>query len=80
MPGARVIQQTIGETLPEGFQTAEFVQEHGGLDLVVHRKDLRNTIGTLLSILLKIKKSEVTKEDATIEAIEDPIQKTSEAV
>ena len=48
--------------------------------MVISRKDLRNTIGTLLSILLKIKKSEVTKEDATIEAIEEPIQKTSEAV
>jgi len=78
--GRRVVEQTIGETLPDGFQTAEYVKEHGGIDMVISRKDLRNTIGTLLSILLKIKKSEVTKEDATIEAIEEPIQKTSEAV
>ena len=39
--GKRVIEQTIGETLPEGFQTAEYIKDHGGIDLVVSRKDLR---------------------------------------
>ena len=53
--GARVIEQTIGETLPEGFQTAEYIKNHGGIDLVVSRKDLRDTIATLLSILLQKK-------------------------
>ena len=51
--GKRVIEQTIGETLPEGFQTAEYIKNHGGIDLVVSRKDLRDTIGTLITILLK---------------------------
>ena len=37
--GKRVIEQTIGETLPEGFQTAEYIKNHGGIDLVVSRKD-----------------------------------------
>ena len=42
--------------MPEDFQTAEFVKDHGGIDLVVERKYLRSTISTLLSILLKKKK------------------------
>ena len=48
--GKRVIEQTIGETLPEGFQTAEYIKNHGGIDLVVSRKDLRDTIGNLIAI------------------------------
>jgi acetyl-CoA carboxylase carboxyl transferase subunit beta len=46
--GPRVIKQTIGQDLPEGFQTAEFLLEHGMLDSVVHRKDLKGTVGQLL--------------------------------
>ena len=78
--GRRVIEQTIGETLPEGFQTAEYIKNHGGIDLVVSRKDLRDTIATLLSILLKKNKSEVTTENANIDEVAEPLQKTSEAV
>lgn len=47
--GPRVIQQTINQKLPEGFQTSEFLQEHGLVDQVVHRKDLRTTVEDLLS-------------------------------
>jgi acetyl-CoA carboxylase carboxyl transferase subunit beta len=46
--GPRVIKQTIGQDLPEGFQTAEFLLEHGMLDAVVHRRDLKSTVGQLL--------------------------------
>ncbi|MCU0618528.1 MAG: acetyl-CoA carboxylase, carboxyltransferase subunit beta [Gemmatimonadaceae bacterium] len=46
--GPRVIKQTIGQDLPEGFQTAEFLLEHGMLDAVVHRHELKQTIGRLL--------------------------------
>ncbi len=46
--GPRVIKQTIGQDLPEGFQTAEFLLEKGMLDTVVHRRDLKRTIGQLL--------------------------------
>lgn len=42
--GKRVIQQTIGESLPEGFQTAEFLLEHGFIDKIVKRKDLKDTL------------------------------------
>ena len=45
--GARVIKQTIGADLPEGFQTAEFLLEHGLIDMIVHRKDLRKTLSDL---------------------------------
>lgn len=46
--GPRVIQQTIKIELPEGFQTSEFLQEHGFIDMIVQRKDLRSEIGRLI--------------------------------
>jgi acetyl-CoA carboxylase carboxyl transferase subunit beta len=46
--GPRVIKQTLGQDLPEGFQTAEFLLEHGMLDSVVHRRELKATVGQLL--------------------------------
>lgn len=49
--GARVIKQTIGEDLPAGFQTAEFLLEHGLIDMVVHRKELKKTLSDLLEML-----------------------------
>jgi acetyl-CoA carboxylase carboxyl transferase subunit beta len=49
--GQRVIQETIREKLPEGFQRAEYLHKHGMVDMVVHRKDLRETLAQLLSYL-----------------------------
>jgi acetyl-CoA carboxylase carboxyl transferase subunit beta len=46
--GPRVIKQTIGQDLPQGFQTAEFLLDHGMLDSVVHRRALKQTVGQLL--------------------------------
>lgn len=46
--GQRVIEQTIGQSLPEGFQTAEFLLEHGFIDKIVERKDLKETIYKLI--------------------------------
>ncbi len=51
--GPRVIEQTVRETLPEGFQRAEFLLEHGAIDMIVDRKDMRDTIVSLLLKLLK---------------------------
>jgi len=51
--GARVIQGTVKEELPEGFQKSSYVQKTGFIDLIVERKDLASKIETLLSILLK---------------------------
>ena len=51
--GARVIEQTIREKLPEGFQRAEYLKEHGMVDMVVHRHDLRATLARLCRLLTK---------------------------
>ena len=48
--GPRVVKETIGKDLPKGFQTSEFVLEHGFLDKIVHRKELKQTIGNLLNM------------------------------
>jgi len=49
--GPRVIKETIGKDLPEGFQSAEFVLEHGFLDFIVDRKELKNQISDLIKML-----------------------------
>ncbi|MBK9935243.1 MAG: acetyl-CoA carboxylase carboxyltransferase subunit beta [Cytophagaceae bacterium] len=51
--GPRVIKETIGKDLPKGFQTAEFVLEHGFLDFIVDRKDLKDKLSSLLEILVR---------------------------
>lgn len=63
--GPRVIEQTIREKLPKGFQRAEYLKEHGMVDMVVPRTELRDTIGRLLSILLKTKESQEHKTMAS---------------
>jgi acetyl-CoA carboxylase carboxyl transferase subunit beta len=51
--GPRVIEQTIREKLPPGFQRAEYLKDHGMVDLVVHRRDMRATLGRLCRLLTK---------------------------
>ena len=50
--GARVIEQTIRERLPEGFQRAEYLMAHGMIDMVVPRKDMRETLARLCALLM----------------------------
>lgn len=50
--GSRVIEQTIGEKLPEGFQRSEYLLDHGMLDRVTHRKDIRNELVTIIRMLM----------------------------
>ncbi|MFZ0391012.1 MAG: acetyl-CoA carboxylase, carboxyltransferase subunit beta [Calditrichia bacterium] len=50
--GQRVIKQTIGQDLPQGFQRAEFLQNHGFVDMIVHRKDMRDCLANLMDLLL----------------------------
>ena len=78
--GRRVIQNTVKEELPEDFQTAEFVKDHGGIDLVIERKYLRSTISTLISILLKKKEVQNISEINDATELSNNIQKTSKAV
>ena len=49
--GPRVIEQTVGEKLPEGFQRSEFLRDHGAIDLILSRKDQKNKISDIISTL-----------------------------
>jgi acetyl-CoA carboxylase carboxyl transferase subunit beta len=49
--GPRVIEQTVRETLPEGFQRSEFLVEHGAIDMIVDRREMRDKLADLLGIL-----------------------------
>jgi acetyl-CoA carboxylase carboxyl transferase subunit beta len=50
--GPRVVKDTTGQELPDGFQTAEFLQEHGFLDFITHRKDLKKNVNLYLDLIL----------------------------
>ncbi len=52
--GPRVIQQTVRETLPEGFQRSEFLLEHGAIDMIIDRREMRDKLAGLLRLLLKL--------------------------
>ena len=62
--GARVIEQTIREKLPEGFQRAEYLKDHGMVDMVVHRHDLRPTLARLCRLLTKSPAPETASKPA----------------
>ena len=49
--GPRVIEQTVREKLPEGFQRSEFLLEHGAIDMIVHRKQMREELARLFTLL-----------------------------
>ena len=75
--GRRVIQDTVRETLPEEFQTAEYVKDHGGIDLVIERKYLNSTIGTLLSVMLKKSETQAKNETTNVITIDKSLQSAS---
>ena len=64
--GARVIEQTIREKLPEGFHRAEYLKEHGMVDMVVHRHDLKPTLARLCRLLTKSPAIEVAAKPVTL--------------
>jgi acetyl-CoA carboxylase carboxyl transferase subunit beta len=77
--GPRVIQQTINQELPEGFQTAEFVLKHGMIDKIVPRLEMRETVGCLLDMLLvkvreeePLAETEAADQPATAEQAAEP--------
>lgn len=70
--GPRVIEQTVRETLPEGFQRAEFLLEHGAIDMIVRRHDMRTTIHSLLSMLMPGWVAPVDPVEEEQEASPDP--------
>ena len=75
--GRRVIQDTVRETLPEEFQTAEYVKDHGGIDLVIERKFLSSTIGTLISVLLKKAETQSKSESSNVVTVDKNLQSVS---
>lgn len=74
--GKRVIEQTIREKLPEGFQTSEYLLEHGMVDMVVHRHELPKTIAQILRMLAK----EPAKEEAVLALSDQSDEITEEPV
>jgi acetyl-CoA carboxylase carboxyl transferase subunit beta len=76
--GPRVIEQTIREKLPEGFQRAEYLKDHGMVDMVVHRHEMRSTLARLCRILTK---AEAIKpaEAPSVEPAAAPLPDTAEA-
>ena len=74
--GRRVIEDTVRETLPEEVQTAEYVKDHGGIDMVVERKYLNSTVGTLLNVLLKKVEAQAKNESSNV-TIDQSLQSAS---
>ena len=79
--GARVISNTLkSNDLPMDFQKSEWVQEHGGLDLVLERKYIKSSITTLLNVLLKKAETQVNTDATNVVAIDEGLQKSFKSV
>ena len=78
--GRRVIQDTVRETLPSEFQSAEWVKDHGGIDLVEDRKNLRNAISALISVLLKKEEAQANTDESNVVTISKSPQKSTKAL
>ncbi len=78
--GKRVIQDTVRESLPEEFQTAEYLREHGQIDLVIERKNLRSTISTLLTVLLKKTETQANTDASNVVTLDSSLQKSTKAI
>ncbi len=77
--GRRVIEQTVREVLPEGFQTAEYLYDHGMVDMVTNRLDLKQTMGNIVNLLMVPKVSD-NVEPLTRAAIAEHLEKSEEEV
>ncbi len=75
--GPRVIEQTVREKLPEGFQRSEFLQEHGAIDMIIDRREMRDKCASILAILMASKT--VTTEEEP-EVIDVTIENTDESL
>ncbi|MGX9118403.1 acetyl-CoA carboxylase, carboxyltransferase subunit beta [Mesorhizobium sp. BHbsci] len=77
--GPRVIEQTIREKLPDGFQRAEYLMEHGMVDMVVSRLEMRQTIARLLKMLLKLPEEEKPLEPEILPPVALPAEARPQA-
>jgi len=70
--GPRVIEQTVREKLPEGFQRSEFLQVHGAIDMIIDRREMRNEIASILGLLMASKTAIKTASMTPSIAVEEP--------
>ena len=63
--GPRVIEQTVHETLPEGFQRAEFLLEHGAIDMIVDRRQMRDKLANLITLLMRLPAASLNSDGLT---------------
>lgn len=70
--GPNIIEQTIRQQLPKGFQRSEFLLEHGAIDMIVHRNDMRSMVGRLLSKMTDVVLQE--EEERPVEVVEDELE------
>jgi acetyl-CoA carboxylase carboxyl transferase subunit beta len=80
--GPRVIEQTVREKLPEGFQRSEFLQEHGAIDMIIDRREMRDKIASILSMLLAGRaeaETEVLAVEPVVPVVETIVQFEPEA-
>jgi acetyl-CoA carboxylase carboxyl transferase subunit beta len=63
--GPRVIEQTVREKLPEGFQRSEFLMQKGGVDMIVDRRNMRAEIARILALLQKLPEPSITASVAS---------------
>lgn len=66
--GSRVIEETIRETLPDGFQRAEYLRDHGMVDMVVKRAELRETLGRILGMMMQPAKEKLARATSLVPA------------
>lgn len=71
--GPRVIEQTVREKLPEGFQRSEFLQEHGAIDMIIDRRDMRDKIASILSMLFPHDKTSQPDPERQAEVAESEV-------
>lgn len=60
--GPRVIEQTVRETLPEGFQRSEFLKDHGAIDMIIDRREMRDKIASILDLLMYTRDQQARRE------------------
>ena len=68
--GPRVIEQTVREKLPDGFQRSEFLQEHGAIDMIIDRREMRNKIASILGLLMASRTATTVSVMPTLLAVE----------
>ncbi len=75
--GPRVIEQTVREKLPEGFQRSEFLQEHGAIDMIIDRREMRDKIASVLAMLMANRPERTEQEPVQEEVVAETIEEDS---